>query len=315
MSDAFRLIKDLTVTSVKAFQKDNCPQLAAGITYYVLFSIFPLLIFLAGIVGLFLSTSTQQDVVNQVLKQIPLNDQQGRRNVADAVKALSGPRAPVFGAIGLLGMAWSASGMFAAVRRSLNIINGDAGRPRPWFWQKVVDLSLVLGVGVFIGASIAASAALRIVQVRADDLAWAGRLSEHMGFAWTLGEILAPLVFSLSAFAVLYTRVPSQAKRLADAWPGAVVAGLAFELVKFGFSFYVTNFSNFDLVFGSLGAVATFMFWVFISAQIMLFGAEVADVYPRLREGAKRRQEKLAGMGEPLQARLTKAVRRLFVRD
>jgi uncharacterized BrkB/YihY/UPF0761 family membrane protein len=87
-----------------------------------------------------------------------------------------------------------------------------------------------------------------------------------------------------------------------------------FEVVKFGFSFYVSNFRNFDVVFGSLGAIATYMFWVYLSSQIMLIGAEVATVYPSVRD-KKFRQPRLAGMGVPLSTKMYRAVRRLFVQE
>ncbi|HVP04311.1 MAG TPA: YihY/virulence factor BrkB family protein [Dehalococcoidia bacterium] len=314
MSEAFRFTRDLAWNVARKFQQDNCPQLSASITYYVIFSLFPLLIFLAGVVGLFLSASAQADIVTEVLKQIPLNETEGRQNVVEAVHAITGSRAPLLGVIGLLGMAWGGSGMFTAVRRALNIIYDEPGYTRPWFWQKAVDLSLVLGIGVFIGASIAASAALRVTQARSEDLHAVGRLSDDLGFVWTLAEYLVPFVFSLVAFTVLYTLVPSRNRNLGNAWPGALLAALLFEAVKFGFSFYVTSFRRFDLVFGSLGAVAAFMFWVFVCTQIMLLGAEVAAVYPEARRG-KFRQPALEGMGVPLHTKLRKAVRRLFVRD
>ena len=204
--------------------------------------------------------------------------------------------------------------MFAAIRRSLNIIYGDVQYMRPWFWQKVVDLSLVLGIGIFIGGSIAATTALRVIQTRSEDLASAGQLSEDLGIAWTLGEYTIPFAFSFLAFTVLYTLVPSRNRNLGNAWPGALVAALLFEVVKFGFSFYVTNFKNFDLVFGSLGAVATFMFWVYLSGQIMLLGAEVATVYPKVREQTYK-QARFGGMGVPFTTKVYRTVRKLFVQN
>jgi membrane protein len=309
-----RFAKDLVWNSVKKFQRDQCTQLAASITYYVIFSLFPLLIFLAGAVGLFLNSSAQHDIVNEVLNQVPLNEGEGRNSVNDAVRAISGSKAPIISIIGLLGMAWSGSAMFTSIRRALNIIYREPEYTRPWFWQKVVDLSLVFGIGVFFLASIAASTGLRVIEARSDDLDWVGRLSDDLGAVWTLGEYVIPFVLSFLAFVVLYTLVPSRNRNLGNAWPGALVAAVLFEVVKFGFSFYVTNFKNFDLVYGSLGAVATFMFWVYVSGQIMLFGAEVATVYPQAREG-KFRQPRLPTMGVPLQTKVMRAVRSLFVRD
>jgi membrane protein len=308
----YRFLKDLTWNTGKKFFADNCPQLAAAITYYAIFSLFPLLIFVVGVAGLFLNADIQNNIVDDVLKEIPLNQADGRQSVEDAVRAVSGGNAPLFAAIGLLGMLWASSSMFNAIRRALNVVYRDITYQRPWFQQKVIDLTLVLGLGLFFVASVAATTALRVIQARSDDLAWIGRLSNDMGFAWTIAEYAIPFFFSLGAFIVAYTIVPSRSRNLGNALPGALVAAVLFEAVKFGFSFYVTNFRNFDLVFGSLGAVATFMFWVYINSQIMLLGAEVASVYPQVRNPVS--QPRMTGMGLPFHVKVFRAIRSLFVR-
>jgi membrane protein len=308
----YRFLKDLIWNTGKKFFADNCPQLAAAITYYAIFSLFPLLIFVAGVAGLFLNADLQHDIVNDVLKEIPLDQGEGRQSVEDAVKAISGGSAPLFSIIGLLGMLWAGSSMFTAIRRALNVVYRDITYQRPWFQQKVVDLTLVLGLGLFFVASVAATTSLRVIRARSDDLAWVGRLSEDMGLAWTIAEYAIPFFLSLGAFLVAYTVVPSRTRNLGNALPGALVAAVLFEAVKFGFSFYVTNFRNFDLVFGSLGAVATFMFWVYVNSQIMLLGAEVASIYPTVRNQAH--QPRMAGMGVAFHVKVFRAVRSLFVR-
>ena len=310
----FRCLKDLVWNTGKKYFADNCPQLAAAITYYVIFSLFPLLIFVVGVASLFLNTNLQHDIVNEVLKDIPLNQGAGRNTVEDAVKAISGPNGTVIGLVGLLGMLWAGSSMFTAIRRALSIVYRDITDQRPWFQQKVVDLTLVLGLGLFFIASVASSAALRVIQTRSADLAWIGRLSKDMGLAWTIAEYAIPFFLSLGAFLVTYTLVPSRRRNVANALAGALVAAVLFETVKFGFSFYVTNFRNFDIVFGSLGAIATFMFWVYINSQIMLLGAEVTAVYPKVRAQTSR-QPQFEGMGQPFHVKLFRAVRSLFVRQ
>jgi membrane protein len=309
----FRFLKDLVWNTGKKYYADNCPQLAAAITYYVIFSLFPLLIFVVGVASLFLNTNLQHDIVTEVLKDIPLNQGDGRNTVEDAVKVISGPNATAIGLVGLLGMLWAGSSMFTAIRRALNIVYRDITYQRPWFQQKVVDLTLVLALGLFFIASIVSSAALRVIQTRSDDLAWVGRLSKDMGLAWTVAEYAIPFLLSLGAFLVTYTVLPSRNRNVVSALPGALVAAVLFEVVKFGFSFYVTNFRNFDIVFGSLGAIATFMFWVYINSQIMLLGAEVADVYPKVRDQTSR-QQPFGGMGVPFHVKLFRTVRSLFVR-
>lgn len=309
----FRFLKDLLWNTGKKYFADNCPQLAAAITYYVIFSLFPLLIFVAGIVGLFLDADDQSTLVNDILKEIPLNQGEGRTTVEDAVQALSGRNAPLLSLIGLVGMLWSGSSMFGSIRRAMNVIYRDIDYHRPWFQQKIVDLAMVFGLAVFFIASVATTTALVVIRTRSDDLGFIGRFSEDIGFVWTIAEFAIPAVLSFIAFLVAYTLVPSRNRNLKNAFPGALVATLLFELVKYGFSFYVTNFRNFDLVFGSLGAVATFMFWVYINAQILLLGAAIASVYAQVKEPGAR-QPRFPGMGLPLPIKVFRAIRSLFIR-
>lgn len=310
MTRLFRFAKTLFVRSLREFQRDNCMQTAAAISYYVLFSLFPLLIFLAGILGLFLrSDKLQQDVINAVLDNIPLDQGQGRQTVTDAVRGVAGAGSTLLGVIGLLGMAWAGSNVFGVIRNALNKAYRVESR-RPYFQQKAMDLGLVMGFGLFFLVSIGATAFLRIVRARSDEIAFFGDLARRAGFLWDASSYLIPLVFSFIGFGVLYTLVPAAHKRLADVWPGALFAATVFEIAKLAFSIYLEHFSRYDLVFGSLGAVASFLFWVYLSSNIMLFGAEMASVYPQVRAG-----EHDQGPGPPLRTEVWRFVRGLFVRE
>jgi hypothetical protein len=98
-----------------------------------------------------------------------------------------------------------------------------------------------------------------------------------------------------------------------DVWPGALIGALAFQAVTLGFSFYLENFTNYDILMGSLGAAAGLLFWIFVNANIMLFGAEVAAEYPRVpARGYK--QPVMEGINPPLKERAWEAFRGLFVR-
>ena len=81
---SFRFLKDWLLTAIQMFGQHNCGQLAASISYYVLFSIFPLLIFLVAVVGIFLNESAQADVVDEVMSVFPLSEDGGREDVAGA---------------------------------------------------------------------------------------------------------------------------------------------------------------------------------------------------------------------------------------
>ncbi len=309
----FRPLRTLFLQSARQFQKDNCQQMAAAISYYLLFSVFPLLIFLAGAGGLFLrGESLQQDVVNRVLDFIPLSQDEGRNTVRDAVQSVGGGSG-VLSVLGLIGMAWSGSSMFGAIRRALNVVFKESEHAhRPFAQQRLIDLALVGSLGLFFLVSIAATAFLRVVRHNTAKMAYIGQLAHDLGFVWDAASYLLPLAFSFIAFAAVYTLLPAERKRFRDAWPGALFAAVVFELAKFTFSIYLEHFSNYSLVFGSLGAVVAFLFWLYIAANIMLFGAEMTHAYPGLG-AAKYEQPAFEALKVPLRRKVLRALRGLFV--
>lgn len=264
----------------KRYSEHGCSLLAAGISYYVLFSIFPLLIFSVGVVGLLLENqSLQDDLVNAVMENIPLTQDQGRSDVTDAIRSVSTTSSGAIGVIGLITMGWAASSVFGAVRRSLNIASSVEVH-RPWVPQKLLDLSMVFFFTPFFLASIAATTALRAAEAHSSDVPVLGGLADDLGTFWWLASILLPMVFSFLLFVFLYALIPVTRPRLHHVIPGAIVAAFLFEFAKLSFSLYLEHFSNYDVVFGSLGAVVAFMFWVYLSAGILLYGAELVAALP-----------------------------------
>ncbi len=210
--------------------------------------------------------------------------------------------------VGLLATAWSASALFGSIRRSLNIV-WDSNTRRPFVQQKLIDLGLVAGFGLLLGASVAATATIIALRRLSDEAL--GPLSSNTNVFWSVVPLFVPAVFSFSVFALLYRYIPNVRSSFRTLWPGVVLATLLFELLKNGFSFYVANFTNYDLAFGTLGGVLLFMLWTYLSAGILLLGAELAVEYGRLRAGVYDAQ----GPGEPWTEQLAGWVRGLFVHD
>lgn len=308
----FHFLRTLLQRSVAEYLRDDCGQLAASISYYAIFSLFPLLIFVVAIAGLLIQDrGIEDDIVDEVLKNIPLSEGEGRDSVTDAVRGVDAS-AGALGLLGLVGMAWAGSSLFGSLRKALNAAFDDTVSKRPFVQQKAIDLALVLAVAAFFLVSIGATAFLRIVRNHSSELRGLGDLAESAGLIWDAASYAIPLVFSFIAFTALYCVVPSRLRPPREVWPGALVAALVFEVAKLGFSFYLESFTSYNVVMGSLGAVAGFLFWIYVSANIMLFGAEVAAEYPRVPE-AGYNQPSIAGLKPSLTRRAWDAFRSLFV--
>jgi membrane protein len=272
----------LTKRTFQEFGRDNCSQQAAAISYYVLFSLIPLLIFATSVFGFVMrDIDLQQRLVDNVVEALPLDQQEGPDLVGDTVRGVS----RVSGAltvVGILATAWSSTAMFNSIRRALNNVWG-VERQRPLFQQKLFDLAMVAGLGLLLGASVAGTAALRTLRELSDDAL--GPLSTDTGFFWSVLPLMVPAALTFLVFLLIYRYVPNITNRLSHLWPGALLATVLFESLKNGFAFYVAKFNNYDVIYGSLGAIMLFLFFIYLAANILLLGAELACEYGRLRRG------------------------------
>ena len=275
--------------SAREYVDDYCPQLAAAISYHVLFSIFPLIIFFVSIVGLVLSDdSTRESFTRELLEIVPLSAD-AEAELESAVAGLATPLSAV-GLISLLLLLWTARGMMGAIRQGLNSAwDVERSQKRKFVKAKAIEVLLVVSFGALVGLSIGLTIAVRIIQSTADDLGpFSGGAS---GAAWFL-SVAAPYLLSFSAFVFLYHVVPATRPSVREVLPGALIGALLFEAVKNGFAFYLANFANYNAVYGSIGAIIGFLFFVYLGASVFLFGAEVAAEWPKVRvselEGAEK---------------------------
>jgi membrane protein len=313
---AVRMTRNLLVRAAGDYVSHGASKNAAAISYYVLFSIFPLMIFIIGAAGLIFGSESQvrQDIVDEVVEEVPLTETEGRDQVRDAVQEIEGAPSGVIGLVALVAMMWGASGMFGAIRYSLNAAFDDVDVQRPFVPQKLIDLALVLGLAAAFVASVVASGVLQYASSTSKSLAGLGDLADELGRLWGVVSFVIPVVIAFAAFMALYTLVSSRIRSPVDVWPGALLAAVMFQVLNIGFGIYLEHFAGDNLVFGAIGGVAVFLVWVYVGANIMIFGAEVAAEYPRLRAEPAEQTEML-GLSKPLPRRAWGMVRSLFVRD
>ncbi len=229
--------------------------------------------------------------------------------VTDTIRGISGVSGAL-SVIGLLVSAYSASAMFASIRKSLNVVWSVKSR-RPYFQQKLIDLAMVFIFGLILLVSVAGTITLRAIREFSDDAL--GPLSTGTSIFWDIVPFLLLAVFSFLLFAAIYRYVPATRIQFRDIWPGVLLATLLFEAMKNAFALYIANFDNFDVAFGALGGIMIFLVWVYATANIMLIGAEMASEYPRVRSDVYRREQTPAGPARTSSERAWRVVRGLFV--
>ncbi len=264
---------------------DHVPQLAASMSYYIFFSLFPLAILVVSIAGVLLTDDRlRQDVIDGLFELLPLQSGAGREDLESLIDPIASGRSAV-GVVSILGLIWAATGMMSALRFSLDTV-WDLEFRRPFVRGKLVDLALVLGVGALLAISISATAVLQVGREVSDSVSESlGPFGAEATGLFNVVAFLLPFLLTWLTFGIVYLVVPSVTVRKRDVIGGALVGALLFELLKFGFSLYLRNFSNYDAVYGSLGAAIALLFFVYLGACVLLFGAEVAAEWPRVMHG------------------------------
>ena len=259
--------------AVNDFLGKNCPYIAGAISFYALFSFFPLVLAIISIYGYVLGPgAAETDLAGKIAEVIPVETQY----VSDTLRGVVSARA-ITGIASILGLLWAASAAFGAMRKGINAAWGVT-KTRPFLKERLMDIGLVAGAGllmVFVLFLPPIFAFLKdITQTVAPEADVAAT-----DFLWGVAaQVLTPVLTFLT-FLVLYRFLPNTPVKLSDVWMGALPAAIAFEGAKWGFVWYVKTFPVYNVVYGPIGAIMALLTWVYVSAIILLFGAHVTSRY------------------------------------
>ena len=264
----------------KKLGDDDATHLSAGIAFYAVFSLFPLLLGLLAISGIvFSSVTLQEQLLAYVTESMPGSKEFVSKNVEELVRFR--------GALGIgaiLGLLWSASSVFGAISRAINRA-WDVDKNRPFYVAKPMHIIMALGVGVLFLLSSFSTAAIELLSNHSRGL---GLFGQEFFLDLGLGNLALraiPWVITLTVFLLLYRLVPNCKTYWRYVWPGAVVAAVLYEVSKGIFVWYLANVANYELVYGSLASMIVLLSWAYLSAFILILGAEISSEYGRMRSG------------------------------
>lgn len=270
---------EVAKAAIKNFVDDDMTTHASALAYQVLFSIFPFVIFLIALLGFlrlseffdWLRTHAEMVVPDQAMPQVNqvINDLQQQQG-----GLLS---------FGVLLALWTAS---AAVRAIMNALNVAYNVPesRPAWKLYPVSLFYTLGLAVLlVSAAVLMVVGPQLVQW----LALQVGLEQLFVTLWAWLRWPAALILMMLALAIIYWAAPNVSHRFHLITPGSVVAVLVWIAASLAFDFYVRNFSNYNATYGSIGAIVVLLLYFFLSAAVLLFGAEVNAVVERRGGTAK----------------------------
>ncbi len=248
---------------------------ASSIAYYALLSLFPFFLLAISILASAAGTDADRaEILAFVLRYFP----QQFEFVTTQFDAMQQSKLQL-GVMGSVLMIWAAMGVFGAVTSAVNHAWGVEKQPS-YFKHKLISfvmlatssLLLLIGLVVVSAINVAEARWFAVVMDRAPALA--------VLQSYALKS--ATTFFFILVVGLVFYFVPNAKVRFRDVWVGAVLTGLLWRLALSGFSQYVRDQSRFS-VHGSIGGVVVFLLWIYISAVIFLYGAEVTAAYARLR--------------------------------
>jgi membrane protein len=289
------------------FSEDNLTDWAAALTYYGLLSLFPSLIALVSLVGLFGDPKTTTSTITDIVTSI--GPESAAETFNEPIKSITSNRsgAGIAFVIGLAVALWSASGYVGAFMRASNVIyETPEGRP---FWKLRPLQMLVTLAMVILMAIVALGLVLTgpIVEAVAEPIG----LSSTATTIWDLAKwpVLAALFVLM--IGILYYASPN-AKLRGFKWvtPGSIVALVVWIIASAAFAFYVANFGSYNKTYGTLGGMIALLVWFWITNLAILFGHQLNAERERsleLEEGQPRaeREIQLEPRSEPKQQKTT----------
>ncbi len=255
----------LLVRTVKEASHDHGKDLAAAIAFWAFFSIFPLLIGIFSLAGYFLKSAELQARIFEMVTEMFPGSADLVRNNLDAVVQYRG----TMSFVGIGGLFWTASKGFGAITRAVNQALG-AKRTHNFIVLKLRNFLMAVAVSILAISSVGVTLAFEIVlESRFLERFEIEGLQMSRLKSWTLSSLLIFLTFAL-----IYKLAPYVRTRWRQVVPGAILAAILFELLKASFVFYLDKVAHFEAVYGSLSSIIVLLLWLYLSAVILILGAE-----------------------------------------
>jgi membrane protein len=293
--------------SATEFSEDNMSDWAAALTYYGLLSLFPALIALVSILGLFGDPETTTQQITDIVTQI------GPSSAADT---FSGPiesitsnqsAAGIMFVVGLAVALWSASNYVGAFMRASNIA-WETPEGRSFFKLRPLQILVTLAMVIMLAV---VALALVLTGPIVDAVGSSIGIGDTALTIWDIAKWPVLLGVVILMFSVLYYAAPN-VKLPGFRWitPGSAFAVVVWLIASALFAFYVANFGSYDKTYGTLGGVVTVLVWMWITNLALLFGVEINAERERSRELAEdvpraEREIQLEPRSEPKDQRTT----------
>jgi membrane protein len=256
---------------VKEALDDDVLDVAAMMTYYAIFALFPMLVFGITVALLIVPPDVVQQTVDMATAALP---NRIATVIAEQVTRMQEAAGAGFAVGSALLALWGASRGAAALGNALNRVYRKK-ESRPWWKRQVIAVVVTAGVALLVIASLALLAI--------------GPIAGYPLFRWLGAGVLMMLVW-----AILYRFLPDTDAPFRIFTPGAAAGVVLWVLVTQGFAFYLDRFADYEATYGTLAGVIIFLFWLWLSNLAVLIGAEINDVLADARKDTSPAAARLA---------------------
>jgi membrane protein len=244
---------------------------AAQLSYYFLLALFPLLLVMMAMLGIFADKGTElrHQLLTYLAQVMPASAGELVQKTVDELSSSAGAGKISFG---LLATLWAASNGMGAISETLNTAY-NVKESRPYWKTRLVAISLTIALAVLIVAALALL--LYGFEIADAVTSWVG-LSGVFNITWKIVQWPIILFFILLAFNLIYYFAPDL-KQQEWKWvtPGSVIGVVLWLLISFAFKTYLTYFNSYSATYGSLGALIIMMLWFYFTGMAILIGGEV----------------------------------------
>lgn len=258
-------------TLLHILYKDNCSLMAGAISFFTIISFIPLFLLSVSVLGYILHSSDKAGfaVFSLLVENMPTS-------TLDSFKILRGviDKRQVLGLIGIVGLIWAASRIFFAVENSMNLV-WRVDRKRPYWKSRslaliLVPITVLIMLSSVLLTSIYATAQRVVIPYLNFSLAQSSFLTQFF-------SLFFPLLTGFIFFFLVYKFTPYRRVKNSYAIVGAIFASGMWEITKFIFDFYILNLGQYRKIYGPLAAIVITFLWIYLSAFILVIGAEIGS--------------------------------------
>jgi membrane protein len=271
-----RWIWTLLKEAYAEWSEDRVPRLAAALAYYTTFSLAPLLVVIIAIAGVVFGADAVRGRLDDQIRGLLGTD--AARAVQEMVQSASAHSSAgiVATTLSVVVLIFGATGVFGELQDSLNTIWEVKPKPgRGWrgiVQDRLLSFGMVLAVAFLLVVSLVASAAISGLGALVGG--WIGAFEP----LWHLVDVVVSIAVLSVLFGAMFKWLPDVQIAWRDVWVGAAATSILFTVGKLVLGLYIARSSTAS-VFGAAGSLVVLLLWVYYSAQILFFGAELTQVY------------------------------------